>query len=464
VGPVICTPETAALVRVQLLDRASAEERSAIEALRFAPVDVPFGTPVALGPSASVQFYRTGHILGAASARFCWSSGGHAREWSIVFSGDLGTNVPHKERHFFGRSRTSPPRSDYAVIESTYGGRVRTGRAESFFGRTELLRVALRRGVERGGTVILPVFAIDRMQTLLLDVAYVVDIDPALRDIPIIAHSRLGHAMSDVYAEYAGTVDAGGTPRWLSESMFRRFGLNAANPDDVRRVVTTIASVLRGHNRVSFGALFRPAHRWVDRHEQHAGPRIVMACGGMCNGGPVLRYLQDHLCDPASTVLFTGYAAGESVGGQLRRLECLGPAEREQIGGDLVLPLSNGDARLPLAAIRANIASLEGYSGHADQNGLMQWLAPTRRDESIAPVVFVQHGEDREREELAARIRRELPGVEVVLPTAEHRVFDLERAPAAHTGDVSLPDIVQILARLVVLEKEVRRLRAVVGR
>ena len=158
-------------------------------------------------------------------------------------------------------------------------------------------------------------------------------------------------------------------------------------------------------------------------------PGIIVTGGGMCDGGRVQGHLASVLRDQQATILLTGYATPTTVAGRLLQLSGRSPEERTRVSGPVGLDV--GD--LPLSEVGAHVTALTGYSAHADQSGLLEWLFPPVGGcgprEPAAPRVFITHGGCSQRRALEAAIvaRAAQLGhrVEVELPTFDHGCFDL---------------------------------------
>ena len=456
-GRVVCTAETAALTRVQLEDaaRVARADPTSIQAVDFDGRSERFGSYIPLARDVFVQMFPTSHILGAVSMRVSWGAPKTPAQRSIVFSGDLGRNVDRRESFLFGRHRQHPPPSTFAVIETTYGDRVRELAGESFLGRVGALREHIVRARSCGGSVVVAAFALDRFQMILLDLAYLASIDSTLASIPILAHGPLAKKFSSIYARFVDAKDPTSAgelrPRWLSKSAFRLLGLDERSAQDERtleqamRVIldpaSTGASPLRGLVR---------AHRWVDAREVPSEPHVVVTCGGMLEGGPILHYLADVLPDQRATLLLSGHAGPRTLGGKLVTLGRLLPSDRTRVPDAIDLP----GVCLPVAEVRARIDLLPGYSAHADQAGLLAWLMYEYdgRPQRVAQTVFLQHGTQTSRRALTAKIAHCAPDMAVILPSEGAYEFDLE-------GPVG-PSREALEARIALLEAELRAARA----
>lgn len=463
-GRVISTPETAALARALLLDAARIERRFTpedVQSIRFEPTRKPFGHRFSIGRGVHAHLYRTAHILGAVAIRVSWDTAEGER--SIVFSGDVGTHVAGAERGVLLRHVMTPDPSTYAVIESTYGGAVRPLRTEeSYLGRVEALRSELVRAIARGGTVLIPTFAADRLPAVLVDLARVCAIDGRVAETPIYVHRGLAAKCAQIYAESIAAKDLvreRAYPRWISRAAYVHLGLDANDPAHERALEEAVRAILDPRSEApSPVAALRRVHRWIDVPARGPGPKIVLAAGGMCEGGAVVAYLADVATDPTSTILMTGYVTPQSVGGRLLRVAELPARERMRLGTEIVLR-DRAATRIPEANVRATIRRLQGYSAHADQRGLLDWLFYERDGElrRAGSTVFLQHGTETSRHRLAAAIRARDPSVEIVLPmpsTAEHDL-DARPPPVAESDLRSTLEDLQV--RLAELERTVAR-------
>lgn len=373
-GPAWCSAGSAALVPIVLRDSAylleaeaayartagyskhdpplplytAADAERAITALR----STAYGTVSPLASEGELTLVRAGHVLGSASALL------HVGGTTVLFSGDLG-----RPNHPLLRPRAAPPAARHVVIESTYGDRSHPA------GDPDHLEMAecIRRTVERGGSVLIPAFAVDRTE-LVLEALGRLRRDDLIPDVPIHLDSPMALKVLDVYRSAAAraelvedietTLDA--LPRWRT----------AATADESR-------------------ALNRPKT-----------PSIIVSASGMASGGRVVHHLSSMLPDRRHTVLLTGYQA---VGTRGRAL--VDGAREVKIAGSYV-------------PVRAEISRDEGFSVHADGDELLAWLHEMPREPES---VFVTHGEPSSAQALAERVRRELGSV-VVVPRYRERV------------------------------------------
>ncbi len=295
-----------------------------------------FGQRFALSPQLSAVFSRAGHIPGAASILLAC---GPLR---VLFSGDLGqadsATMPPPDR---------PPAADYVVIESTYGDRQRA-RVDP---ETRLAEV-IRETVGRGGTLIVPAFAVGRTQLLLHHLCRLMQ-SGQVPPVPVFLDSPLAINATEVFADH---------------------------PDD-HRLSRAEAEAACALPRYVHDAEFS---RRLDRDPM---PKIIIAGSGMATGGRVLHHLKVYLADARHTILFAGYQAGGTRGEKL-------------INGAEAIRIHGQDW-----PVRARIENLDMLSAHADGDELMAWLGQLPR----APRgIFVVHGESQAGAALAERIHREL--------------------------------------------------------
>jgi metallo-beta-lactamase family protein len=300
----------------------------------FTPV--PFSKSVELPGGAKLVFRHAGHILGAATADIEWSGK------RIAFSGDLG-----RYGDPFMLDPEPVPAADFVVIESTYGNRLHDPADAG-----EALGAIAERTVRRGGTVVIPAFAVGRAQALLYYLWKLRE-QGRLANVPIYLDSPMAINASDMLCEY------------LADHR-----LNA----EVCRASCAIATYTREVEQSK--AITASPY-----------PKIVISASGMATGGRVLHHLKAFAPDHKNTILFSGFQAAGTRGRAM-----LEGAREVKIHGQWI----------PVAA---EVADLPMLSAHADANELMRWLSgferPPRR-------VFIVHGEAQASEALRTRIDREL--------------------------------------------------------
>lgn len=356
-GPVAMTEATAALAAIVLRDSARLHEEEAAYAVQsgyskhdpplplYTTADAeraiaafethPFDRSFELA-GAGVTFSRAGHILGSASARV------EAGDSSVLFSGDLG-----RPTHPMLRPRARPQQARTVVLESTYGDRLHPDpRLEH-----ARLAAAVRRTVDRGGTVLIPAFAVDRTEIVLLMLAELAE-QGEIPDVPVHVDSPMALQALAVYRSEAFGNELQADPFEVLKSLHH---LSAARtPDESRRL------------------------------DESRTPSIIVAASGMATGGRVVHHLRSLLPDRRNTVVLTGYQAVGTRGRALQE-----GAHEVKIQGHYV-------------RVRADVVTDDGFSVHADAGELVSWLLDMPRPPDT---VYVVHGEPEAAQALAARIR-----------------------------------------------------------
>jgi len=294
--------------------------------------------PVEVGPF-KVELYDAGHILGSAIIHI------EAEGKTIVFSGDLG-NVPSP----LIKPTEKIPSADYCLIESTYGDRVHEDVAQ----RREMLLGAIEETFKAGGVLMIPTFAMERTQDLLFHF-HQLNEEGKLPNEPIFLDSPLAIKLTELFKKH--------------EDAFN---------DKVENIVKV------GDEVLSF-----PELRVTLSTEESKGindvpsPKIIIAGSGMSNGGRILHHELRYLPDSKSEVVFVGYQAEGSMGRQL-----LEGATEVHIFGEAV-------------PVRCRRIDIPGYSAHADQPHLLDWLSSMK---GSLKKVFVVQGEQTSSETLAHKI------------------------------------------------------------
>jgi metallo-beta-lactamase family protein len=376
-GPILCTAATRDLLAVTLSDSARFKEADA-RVLRildrewsteglplFSREDVEttlrqcetlsYDQPREIFPGIEVQLVNAGHLLGAAMIALKFRAGG--RDNTLTFTGDLGRRgIPLV-------SDPSPiPPSDFLLCESTYGGRTHQPMEQV---RARLADV-LRRTAERGGKVFIPAFSLGRTQTVVHTIRQEIQAGRAPH-LPIFVDSPLAADVADVYRRHGVT------------SHLEPIGFNG---DDAPQFV-------RDPNE----------SRELSRRRE---PCVVVASGGMCEGGRILQHLKHNLDDPRCSVVLVSYQAPATPGWQL--LE-----------------------RRPTVRFHgkswnkwAEVIDLNGFSTHADHNELLNQLAPLAGG---ARTVCLVHGE-LDRAEALQDALQQLGFVDVIIP-AEGQILSV---------------------------------------
>jgi metallo-beta-lactamase family protein len=308
-------------------------EADAMAALRlFQPVE--FGAPHRISDANRFTFHPAGHILGAAIVEL------ETPEGRIVFSGDLGRpDAPTTPRP--ARIREA----DWLLVESTYGDR-RHDRTDPGMVLAEIVN----RTAARGGTVLIPAFAVGRTQALLYHL-HLLKRGRAIPDLPIFLDSPMAVDASEIFCKY-------------------RDGLSA---DEWRTVCHGVRYVRGVEESKALSA--------------NPMPKIVLSASGMATGGRVLHHLKRYAPDPRHTILFAGYQAGGTRGADMVQ-----GAKTVKIHGEYV-------------PVRAEVDNLSMLSAHADADEILAWLKGFARPPRAT---FLVHGEPAAADALRRRIGEEL--------------------------------------------------------
>ncbi len=297
-----------------------------------------YGEMIRAAEGIDVRFTDIGHLLGSACIELWLTEAGESRK--IVFSGDVGNT---------GQRIINDPQTveetDYLVIESTYGNRLHEGDRRDAVAE---LAACIQRAFDRGGNVIIPSFAVGRTQEMLY----------AIREIKEKGLVR-GHDGFPVYVDSPMASAA--------TSVFLQCDPACLDQE-------TMALVNQGINPIWFDGI-----RITEDAEESKlinadpTPKVILSASGMCEAGRIRHHLKHNLWKANNIILFVGYQAAGSLG---RRLQDGAPAVN--LFGEEI-------------TVRAEIATLQGTSGHADRDGLVKWLQGFH---SIPGKVFVNHGDE----------------------------------------------------------------------
>ncbi|HLY34038.1 MAG TPA: MBL fold metallo-hydrolase [Jatrophihabitantaceae bacterium] len=377
-GPVYTSEATARLAEIVLTDSAHLLEEEAAHAnehgwSRHRPAlplydqkDVaracalfraaPIGESVPLPGGIDLTFGRAGHILGSCWARLNVPVGAAAR--TVLTSGDLG-----RHSHPLLRPPTPRPEVDTLLLESTYGDR----RRHSVTAGDDFAEM-INRTAQRGGSVLVPAFAVDRTEVLLYELRRL-RLEGRIPQLPIVVDSPMALACLKVYRQAL----AEGAPDLrpdLPADVFELEGLVEARTRD--------ESIPWNHPRL---------------------PAIIISASGMATGGRVLHHLQEMLPDRRHTVAIVGFAA---EGTRARQL--LNGATELKIHGRYV-------------PVRAEVFAMDAFSAHADCGELVEWATGAPAPDTC----FVVHGEASSAQALAERLRSEA-GWTAIVPRDGERV------------------------------------------
>ena len=359
-GPIYCTHATRDLCAVMLLDSASIHERDAefVNKKRKkrgeAPVEPLYTTEdavasltyfssesynraVQIEPGVTLTFIDAGHMLGSASVILDIEEHEAMRDVRLVFSGDIGrVDLPIiRDPHF-------PESADVVIMESTYGDRLHV----TLKTLQEQLKTIINQTVERRGAVIIPAFAVGRTQQLVFELHKLMD-NREIPPIPIYVDSPLASNTTAVFRTH---------PECYDEEI-RHFMLEDATHADPF-----------GFEGLKYTSSVEESMALNDLQDSF----IVISASGMMEHGRVLHHLRNRISDSRTTVLVTGWQAPNTLG---RRL----------VEGEKMVRIFGEEH-----TNRAHVEVLNGFSGHADQNGLLEWVEKLRRKPYQ---LFLVHGE-----------------------------------------------------------------------
>ena len=297
-----------------------------------------YDEPIRVAEGIVLRLTDIGHLLGSAAVELWLTEGDQTRK--IVFSGDVG----NQDQPIINNPKTVEE-ADYLVIESTYGNRLHSGERGDAVGE---LAQCIQRAFDRGGNVVIPSFAVGRTQEMLY----------AIREIKQKGLVK-GHEGFPVYVDSPLAVEATG--------IFLQCDITCLDPE-------TRAVLQEGYNPIwSPGVQLSVTSDDSKQINVDQRPKVILSASGMCEAGRIRHHLKHNLWRPESIVLFVGYQADGSMG---RRLQ--DGAKSVKLFGEEI-------------AVHAEIATLHGTSGHADQAGLLNWLHSFKRKPAT---VFVNHGDE----------------------------------------------------------------------
>ncbi len=357
-GPVFCTEATRDLCAILLPDSGFLQEREADLANRYGfskhkPVlplytkdeaeaalthfkPTQFHKQINLSEGINARLFPAGHILGAAIIEL------QVQGLSLVFSGDLGRP---------GSATMVDPtpfrQADYLFLESTYGDRVHDNADPE-----DVLQDIINRTASRGGTLIIPSFAVGRAQSLLFHL-HRLKAANRIPNIPIFLDSPMAVSASEIFRKHIG---------------YHKLTVEQC--------------------RSTFDAVHYT--RSVEESKEleiNPVPKIIISASGMATGGRVLHHLKHYVSDPRNTILFAGFQAGGTRGAALT-----GGADKIKIHGQYI-------------PVRAEVSSLDMMSAHADANEILAWI---RNFHSQPRMTFIVHGEPAASDALRLRIKEDL--------------------------------------------------------
>lgn len=400
-GKIYCTDATADLLEVMLLDSAHIHEMDAEwqskrnmragkpaveplyttadaqESLKYV-APILYDQQIQINEDMKIVFNDAGHILGSAITEI-WVREGE-KESKVVFSGDLGV-----ENRAILRDPTIIKKADCVIMETTYGNRVH---GKTSIGISQLIEIVLKT-IKRGGTVVIPSFAVGRTQELIFEFNRFYeksspDYKKELDGVEVIVDSPMATNATEVFRKNAQVFDE-----------------------------ETKEYIMRGDNPLDFKNLrFTRSTEESQALNMDKRPKVIISASGMCEAGRIRHHLKHNLWDARNSIVFVGYQAQGTLG-------------RSILEGKKDVTLFGEEVH-----INAQIYNLEGFSGHADRNGLFSWISGFRQKPGQ---IFLVHGEEDSKKDFAKLLNDEL-GYDpiVVLGNSE---FEIEQ------GDVSIVNL-----------------------
>ena len=367
---------------------------------------------VDVAPDIQVRFNDAGHMLGSSIIEIWITEDG--KQQKIVFSGDLGNNdIP------LLASPTMIDSTDYLIMESTYGNRLHLRNDD----KAELFLNIVSETINNGGTVVIPSFAVGRTQEILYELNKIKDQhkdDPefqkkyqTLMSIPVYVDSPLAVSATEVFRKNMDLFD-----------------------DEIKEFIS------RGDNPLEFPGLhFTKSVDESKALNESNEPCIIISASGMCDVGRIKHHLKHNIWNPLSTILFVGYQAPGTLG---RRIVDREPKVK-LLGEEF--------------AVKARIEYIEGFSGHADQTGLLSFVGSFR--ERIPKHIFLVHGEEDSQETLKEKIIEET-GIGVSIPEyGEEYVLDekLEMTQKYKNPAKREIDRIELIDKMQSLEDELEEMK-----
>jgi len=327
--------------------------KEAEESLRYFK-SVLYDQKIELNQEVTLRFRDAGHILGSSIIEL-WIKEGEGKEIKLVFSGDLG----RRDRPIL-KDPYLIDEADYLIVESTYGNKLHHPSEDD----TKELISIINTTVKRGGNVIIPSFAVERAQDIIYELnkyytAYIKTEDRDFLSVPVYVDSPLTVSATEIFLR---------NPDCFDEDTLNLINIGN-NPLDFRNLRFT---------------------RTVEESRQlniSKESKVIISASGMCTAGRIKHHLKHNLWRKESSIVFVGYQAQGTLGRRIKE-------------GEKVVKIFGEEIQ-----VNAEICSLEGFSGHADREGIIQWIKSFKNKPQK---IFVVHGEEQAAEEVSRKIEEEL--------------------------------------------------------
>lgn len=370
----------------------------------FEPVQ--YDEIIEITPQIQVRFNDAGHMLGSSVIELWVEEDG--KKTKTVFTGDLGNNdIPLLD------SPTMIESADNLVMESTYGSRLHIRNNE----KAQIFLNVVSETLDNGGTVIIPSFAVGRTQEILYEINKLKE----TTDDEEFRRKYKTIMKTPVYVD---------SPLAISATEVFRDNTNLFEPE-------VQEEIMKGDNPLEFpGLQFTRTADESKALNEDPRPSIIISASGMCDVGRIKHHLKHNLWNPKSTILFVGYQAPGTLG-----YEIVNGAKTVKIFGEEI-------------AVNARIEYIEGYSGHADQEGLMNFIYSfIQKPKNI----FLVHGEENSQEVLKEKIEEEAK-IPVIVPSYGE-TYELDDIKVEMTDKIEIKTEktprTEILERLAKIKNEI---------
>ena len=399
-GDIYCTDATADLLEVMLKDSGYIHEKEAewknkkneragralteplytlndaVDSLKYIR-PVLYDQLIELNEEMKIVFNDAGHILGSAITELWITENDNVSK--IVFSGDLGV----MERPIL-RNPTIIKKADFVIMETTYGNRLHPSNSMD----VKKLMDIIRDTAARGGTTVIPSFAVGRTQELIYELNRIYESDNQYRkdfeNLMIYVDSPMATTATEVFKKNAQVFD----------EETKEYIIKGDNPLDFKNLKFTRTS---------------QESMWINSDPE---PKVIISASGMCDAGRIRHHLKHNLWNSKSSIVFVGYQAEGTLGRYI-----LEGAEEVTLFGEKV-------------KVNAEIHNLEGFSGHADRDGLLEWLKGFRKEPKR---IFLVHGEPEAKESFAETVEKELGYHPVVVNGNSEYILEKDELVSADT-------------------------------
>ena len=327
--------------------------KEAEESLKyFKPV--LYNQKIKLGEEVTLRFRDAGHILGSSIIEL-WVKEEEGKETKLVFSGDLG----RRDRPIL-RDPSIIDEADYLIVESTYGNKLHHPSEDD---AKELISI-INATAKRGGNVVIPSFAVERAQDIIYELnkyytEYVKSKDQDFLSVPVYVDSPLTVSATEIFLR---------NPDCFDEDTLKLINIGN-NPLDFRNLKFTRTT--EESKQINFSK----------------ESKVIISASGMCTAGRIKHHLKHNLWRKESSIVFVGYQANGTLGRRIKE-------------GEKVVKIFGEEIQ-----VNAEIHSLDGFSGHADKEGVLQWI---KNFKSKPQKIFVVHGEEEATREMSKIIEEEL--------------------------------------------------------